>query len=60
MQVASRDLGILVKAGYLLPKGEKRGRLYMASPRLVEIRDRNREPKIPAAVTFKEQLDFGF
>lgn len=60
MQVASRDLRILVESGFLLPKGEKRGRFYTATPRLIEIRDRNREPKIPAEVTFKEQLDFGF
>ena len=60
MQVASRDLKALVQAGYLLPRGEKRGRYYVGSPKLIEIRDRNREPKIPAAVTFKDQLDFGF
>ena len=35
--LASRDLKELVDAGLLLPKGEKRGRYYLASPRLREI-----------------------
>ncbi len=35
--VASRDLGALVRAGFLVPTGEKRGRIYNASPALRDI-----------------------
>lgn len=35
--VASRDLGQLVKAGLLDPRGEKRGRYYVGSPRLLDV-----------------------
>jgi Fic family protein len=38
-QVASRDLMTLVKSGLLLPKGERRGRVYVASPELALIRE---------------------
>jgi Fic family protein len=36
--VASRDLRLMVEAGYLVPKGEKRGRYYLASEELVLLR----------------------
>jgi len=36
-QVASRDLKALVDAGFLVPKGERRGRFYIASPKLREL-----------------------
>jgi hypothetical protein len=44
-QVAGRDLGLAVDAGLLIPKGERRGRYYVRSPRLHEIRDKTREPR---------------
>ena len=56
-QVASRDLKALVEQGLLVPKGEKRGRSYEASPYLLKIRDKIREPKLAAADHFKGQLD---
>ncbi|MDR1989305.1 MAG: Fic family protein [Acidobacteriaceae bacterium] len=37
-QVASRDLKQLVDAGLLIPHGERRGRVYMASARLAAMR----------------------
>jgi Fic family protein len=46
-QVASRDLRTLVAHGLLVPKGEKRGRTYVASETLVALRDRTREPRVP-------------
>ena len=44
-QVASRDLKILVDEGLLVPKGERRGRSYTASPALKAIRVKTREPR---------------
>ena len=44
-QVAGKDLALGVRAGYLVPKGEKRGRYYVASPLLMAIRDKTREPR---------------
>jgi len=45
-QVASRDLGILVREGLLVPQGKKRGTYYVRSAFLRDLRDRLREPKI--------------
>jgi len=45
VQVATKDLGLLVKRGLLLAAGDKRGRVYRASDYLQEIRSRFREPK---------------
>jgi Fic family protein len=46
--VASRDLNAMVKAGFLIPKGEKRGRIYTASVDLramyMDIRRREHQP----------------
>lgn len=42
--LASRDLKMLVDARFLLPEGEKRGRFYVAGPRVGEIRRRFRLP----------------
>lgn len=42
-QVAGRDLKSLVAAGLLVAKGERRGRHYVASDSLLEIRARTRE-----------------
>lgn len=46
--LASRDLKQLVRAGYLIPKGETRGRYYEASPWLKDLRDSVRELKVVA------------
>lgn len=43
--LASRDLKMLVDAGFLVSDGEKRGRSYVAGPRVREIRRRFRLPK---------------
>jgi len=42
---AGNDLRQLVKAGFLVPHGEKRGRFYTASPMVQEIRRKVAEPK---------------
>jgi hypothetical protein len=42
---AARDLRALVDYGLLKPQGEKRGRFYVASPKLIDIRARTAEPK---------------
>ncbi len=44
-QVASRDLKNLTDQGMLVPKGEKRGRHYVASEWLLEVRGRTRETR---------------
>lgn len=44
-QLASRDLKMLVDAGFLVPHGERRGRYYLASDRLKTIRATTVEPK---------------
>lgn len=56
-QVAGRDLGSCVRAGYLLPKGEKRGRFYVASPQLTAIRERTRESRRTIDDPFAEDPD---
>ena len=43
--LASRDLKALVDAGLLVPQGEKRGRSYVASSTVAEIRHRLRLPR---------------
>ena len=43
--LASRDLKSLVEADFLVPKGEKRGRFYVASPRTSTIADRVPRPQ---------------
>lgn len=45
---ATRDLRLLVDVGLLVPKGEKRGRAYIRSGKLAEIRNANRVPNKPA------------
>ena len=47
-QVASRDLRLLVDAGFLEARGERRGRFYVRTPLLVQLDERvrsNRPPK---------------
>jgi len=43
--LASRDLAVLVQRGLLVPDGERRGRIYVASDELKVIREKTREPK---------------
>lgn len=45
--VAGRDLKTLVEAGLLEKQGENRGRYYVASPELTEIRRKTIEPRTP-------------
>jgi hypothetical protein len=46
--VASRDLKAMVKAGLLVPQGERRGRIYVASDgvRQMAVQIRAQEPRI--------------
>ncbi|MEK6767978.1 MAG: Fic family protein [Gemmatimonadota bacterium] len=44
-QLASRDLKGLVDAGLLVPRGERRGRYYVAAPRVLEFRRASAEDK---------------
>lgn len=41
-QVAMRDLKVLVAAGFLEARGEKRGRIYLATPELRSLYERNK------------------
>ena len=43
--VASRDLSLLVQEGLLIAAGEKRGRSYVGSKILKDIRNKTREPR---------------
>ena len=43
--LASRDLKLLVDAGFLVPEGERRGRFYKPAPAVAEIRQKLRLPK---------------
>jgi hypothetical protein len=53
--LASRDLKLLVEAGLLIPAGEKRGRIYVASEKLREIRERTREPEPAYKATLSDK-----
>jgi Fic family protein len=46
-EVAGKDLRSLVEHGFLLPQGEKRGRVYIAGDRLKELREQTRSPVMP-------------
>jgi hypothetical protein len=37
-QTAGRDLRMLVEKGLLIPRGQSRGRYYIATPRLLDLR----------------------
>lgn len=50
-QVATNDLGAMVRAGLLQQRGEKRGTFYVASDRLAELDARVRRPAGPADTT---------
>jgi len=45
--VASRDLKTLVEAGLFEKQGENRGRYYVASPEILELRRSTAEPRVP-------------
>ena len=45
MELASKDLRSLSEAGLLEPRGERKGRHYVASDRILAIRKKTREPK---------------
>lgn len=46
-RVATKDLQRLVASGLLVPIGERRGRFYVASDRLKNLRAATREPRRP-------------
>jgi Fic family protein len=54
--VASRDFKQLVECGLIMPDGERRGRFYIASPYIREIRRRTREPRAPSDDPFDSYL----
>lgn len=49
---AGRDLKVLVQAGLLMPHGEKRGRFYLATDELRELRSKARLPHLTSATLF--------
>lgn len=51
-RVATNDLRRLTEAGALTAQGEKRGRRYVAGPRLRELRSRTRKPRPPLPAPF--------
>ena len=53
-QVAKYDLKRLADEGLLIPKGEKRGRHYVASKEILELRDKTRLEKPPQTDPFVE------
>lgn len=53
-QTATRDLKQLVHAGLLVPQGERRGRHYVASDRLRELRAKSLEVRIPIQDPFTD------
>lgn len=65
--LASHDLKALVNLGFLRAEGERRGRYYIATPSLKQIRERFREPRseedpfaeTPASSSNQQQLSLG-
>lgn len=53
IQIATRDLRALVQEGLLVPKGERRGRSYVASEVLTTIEKKTREARVPLEDPFK-------
>ena len=51
-EVAGKDLRLLVERGYLIPKGEKRGRIYTASEMLLGLRAKLRIGDAPRTDPF--------
>lgn len=52
-QTATRDLKHLVEAGLLVPKGERRGRHYVASDHLRSLRAKSLEVRVPIENPFE-------
>jgi Fic family protein len=50
--VASRDLKALVEAGFFEKQGENRGRYYVGSPRILDLRRKTAEPRVPPPEPF--------
>lgn len=59
-QMAGKDLKALVEKNLLIPKGERRGRTYVASPHLFSIRESAREPRKQTEDVFIRQLNLPF
>jgi hypothetical protein len=51
---ASKDLRALVDHGWLVPQGEKRGRVYVAGERLLQLRAAARSPDVALVDPFLE------
>jgi hypothetical protein len=47
VQVATKDLGSIVRSGLLTKKGKKRGTYYIAAKPLLDIRDKIRSGRTP-------------
>jgi Fic family protein len=54
--VAGRDLGRLVGAGLLAAKGERRGRFYVATPRLIALNESIKAERKPVEDPFETPL----
>src|SRR5436305_2264674 len=54
--VASRDLKTLVEAGLFEKQGENRGRYYVASPEILELRRSTAEPRVPLPDPFAPEM----
>jgi hypothetical protein len=54
--IASRDLGRLVAAGMLAAKGERRGRFYVATPKLMALNESIRAERKPIEDPFETPL----
>jgi len=54
--IASRDLGRLVTAGMLAAKGERRGRFYVATPKLMALNESIRAERKPIEDPFETPL----
>jgi Fic family protein len=55
-ETAGKDLRTLVEHNYLLPQGEKRGRVYVAAARLQTLRDKSRVEDRPLADPFSAEV----
>lgn len=52
-EAASKDLRLLVERGWLVPQGEKRGRVYVASERLKQLRSTAKSSDAPLVDPFQ-------
>ncbi len=56
-QVAGKDLRVLVERGYLVPKGDRKWRYYVASATLLKLRAQTRDQEKPKTDPFSLGLD---